>query len=278
MKQVTVVGLGLIGGSLALRLRAQGVKVVGADLPQALPAAEARGVADELVDSSARVALASALRSSDLTVLATPVSAILELLPLALEHAPLLTDCGSTKRAVVRAAGALSHEGRFVAGHPMAGLPGAGVKNADPELFVDRRWLLCGELASPSALQRVTEFVERLGAKAVRITAEEHDAAVALTSHLPQLLASALKVLAVERKAEPAAGPAFERATRVAGGAENMWGDIFASNGDEVAGALGALLELLEPLREELGAARPSNPLGAPSRKVMELLARARGR
>jgi prephenate dehydrogenase len=232
------------------------VHITAIDRGGVLASAEAQRVADVRVDIAEVAAVARALADSTLTVLAAPVSVIGEHVAWALEHAAIVTDCGSTKRGVVEAARKSARFHRFVPGHPMAGLPEGGIRNASAELFRDRTWIVCAEDADADAVVEVERLVAQVGARGLRLSAELHDAAVARTSHLPQLIASALSLIGEAHGARGAAGPAFERATRIAGGPESMWRDIFASNGDEVARALRELFTELEPVLAELEAAR----------------------
>jgi prephenate dehydrogenase len=152
----------------------------------------------------------------------------------------------------------------------MAGAPWGGIELATPDLFRGRRWLLCSEGCDADALELVESLVRRLGAEPVRIDAVAHDRAVALTSHATQLVASALAAVAVERGAEVTAGPAFEGATRVAGGPPEMWGDILSTNAQDIEQALGALIAELEAVRAGLGKEKPD------VEPALSLLARAR--
>ncbi len=276
MKKVVIVGLGLIGASLGVALRQRGTHVTGVDLPEVLGFDSAQTAADVLLPSGADERIQWALSDSELTILATPVSRIVELLPLALEHAPCVTDCGSTKRAISQAAQLCRNSARFVPGHPMAGLPGGGATNARADLFLGCNWLVCPTHASEEALSTVRRLLDALGANPVEMTAEAHDAAVAVTSHLPQLLGSVVKLFAHEQSASIAAGPSFERLTRAAGGAENIWKDIFVSNGDDIARTVRALIARLEPIASELETLGPTRSEGATPAKVLELLALAR--
>ena len=271
--RLAILGFGLIGGSVALAARARGIvaHVVGVDRADVLALPAARGAADELLDAADEAGTRRALAAADLVVVATPVGAIEAIIGEVLDVADVATDCGSTKRAICASAARSSRRGRFVAGHPMAGLPQGGIERASDDLFEGRQWLLCPEHSDPDAVARVETFVSALGAQPVRLTAEEHDRAVALTSHLPQLLASALAVLAERKHADVAAGPAFQSATRVAGGGEAMWRDILATNADEVSLALEALGEELDGIAKALRHKPPD--LGP----ALRLLERARG-
>jgi prephenate dehydrogenase len=271
MTSLVVFGFGLIGGSLALAAKASGFasSVTAIDSPEVLALPETERAADERLELGEEGAIREAMRGARLTVLAAPVGVIAERVDWALAHSSTVSDCGSTKRRIVEAARGSANFRRFVPGHPMAGLPEGGIRNASAELFRGRPWLISPDEAEPDAVECVRELVRSVGAKLVTIGVTEHDRAVARTSHLPQLLASALSVVAESPTVRCAAGPAFERATHIAGGPESMWHDIFASNADEVARALGELLDVLEPLRGELAA-------GVSTERVDALLRRAR--
>jgi prephenate dehydrogenase len=160
-------------------------------------------------------------------------------------------DCGSSKRAIAGAARGLAGAERFVPGHPMAGA-GADRAATRAELFEGRSWVLCPEGSDPLAVAAAESLVARLGARPVRMNADAHDRAVAWTSHVPRLMASALTALAWREGALPAAGPAFERLSRGAGGSIEMWRDVLSSNSDEVARALRALVSELQACANEL--------------------------
>jgi prephenate dehydrogenase len=273
MKRICIVGFGLIGGSLALALRRSGaVHVTAIDRAPVLARAEAKNAADEHLPLEETESLKAALERSELTVLAVPVSTIVRLLPWSLTHAPVVTDCGSTKREIAQAALENPRGARFVPGHPMAGLPDGGVENARGDLFEGRSWILCPERADPDARQAVAEMVQLTGANLIELTPEAHDRAVAVTSHLPQLLASSLYTLAEDQQARVAMGPAFERATRGAGGLESMWNDIFETNADEVARAAEQLSQELSKVAAGLRRSPPD------THAALSLLARARSR
>lgn len=257
--RVCIVGVGLIGESLAraLKLARPGLLVTGVDDAQVVRDAQSRGVLDEGISSDARQEVASQFAACNLVVLAAPVGAIQSWLPMALDHAPLVTDCGSTKRAILAASRNHPRATRFVPGHPMAGAGGGGARS---NLFHGLPWVICGEGSDEDAVVSVEECTRRLGARTVRLSAEAHDAAVAVTSHVPRLVASALTVLAEEEGAFEAAGPAFERLSRGAGGSRGVWSDVFGSNGDEVTRVLRHLLHTLGGLVADLeaGASRSS--------------------
>ena len=254
MTRVAVFGFGLIGGSLALALRAaqSAYHVTAIDRAEVIGNEHTRACADACVDVGHDSQVEEVLAESDVTVLAAPVSVIAERLPWVLERARLVTDCGSTKRHIALRAQACPRGRRFVPGHPMAGLPGGGTRNAVATLFQGKNWLLCPADSDADAVLAVEQMIRHTHANIVHMSVDVHDAAVARTSHLPQLLASALALIVEEHSARPAAGPAFERATLTAGGPAPIWRDIFATNGDEIARAIAELCGTLQPLAEEL--------------------------
>lgn len=271
MKRISIVGFGLIGGSLSLALRRNGaVHVTAIDRAPVLARAEAKDAADEHLPLEETESLKAALERSDLTVLAVPVSTIVRLLPWSLTHSAVVTDCGSTKREIANAAAETPRGARFVPGHPMAGLPDGGIENARGDLFEGRTWIICPGQAEPAARQTVAEMVALTGAHLVELSPEAHDRAVAVTSHLPQLLASSLLTLAEDQHARVAMGPAFERATRGAGGLESMWSDIFETNADEVARAAEVLSKELSKVATGLRRSPPD------THAALAMLARAR--
>jgi prephenate dehydrogenase len=258
MKRVAIVGFGLIGGSLSLALRRGGnVHVTAIDRAPVLERPEAQAAADEHLPLEQAEALREALERSDVTVLAVPVGTIVRLLPWSLTHARVVTDCGSTKRDIAHAAAEHARGAFFVPGHPMAGLPDGGIENARADLFEGRAWIVSPDRAEPTAFQAVRELLALTGAHLVELSPDAHDRAVAFTSHLPQLLASALLTLADEQSARPAMGPAFERATRAA---------------DEVARAVEALCKELGEVAVALRRSPPD------TQAALALLARARSR
>ncbi len=268
LSQLTIYGAGLIGGSIALSAKKSGYceRVVAIDLSGPAP-----GVKDDPFDAWAieEDDQQQALAESDLVVLCVPVRAIVKVLPHVLDKTPgYVTDCGSTKAAICHSIAHHPGRSRYVAGHPMAGHPVGGLVHASSDLFVGRRWILCPDSSSPDALEGVEQLVTATGAEVVQLDADVHDASVAWTSHLPQVIASALSVYAHEHEAMQAAGPGFASATRVAGGAEAMWGDIFETNARPIGISLSHLGKALSALGEELEQGRAESTL--------DMLARAR--
>lgn len=246
MKTVSIVGVGLIGGSFALALRQAGFTggIIGVSSPSTVRAALERGVIDQALP------LEQAAAQSDLIYLAQPIARILETLDCIDAHVrpgALITDAGSTKVAIMQRASERIRRGRFIGGHPMAGKESRGVEVADAELFRGRPYVLTSHDAEFS------RWIECMGARVVILTAEEHDRLVALTSHLPQLVSTALAAsIAAEPGAVQVAGPGAVDLTRLALSPYDIWRDIFATNSAPIDAALGAFIAKLEQLRKML--------------------------
>jgi prephenate dehydrogenase len=243
---VAVAGVGLIGGSFALALRQAGFagKIIGVSSAATVQAALARGAIDEALP------LAEAAAQADVVYLAQPIVKILETLDLidgAVRPGTLITDAGSTKLAIVERAGRTIKRGRFVGGHPMAGKEARGVEAADANLFRTRPYVLTG---ADAELER---WIEKIGARLVKLDAAEHDRRVALVSHLPQLLSTALASLIADHpESAKVAGPAAADLTRLARSPYDIWRDIFLTNAEEIDGVLGDAIARLQVLRENL--------------------------
>jgi len=247
---VAVVGLGLIGGSLARALSRAGYRVIGVDRPAvARRARAARAVAR----IAAGVEEAAAL--GDVLVLAASPAANLRLLRRVARAARpglVVTDVSSVKGPIVRAAERL--ETLFVGGHPMAGNERSGFGASSPGLFRGRAWILCpGGRASRGAVAAVGRLARAVGARPVRMSAAEHDRTVAFLSHAPQLLSWALVEAAradpVARRRLAIAGPGYAGMTRLAASPPALWRDILVQNRRETARAVAALVRRLRRRR-----------------------------
>ncbi|MEO8049826.1 MAG: prephenate dehydrogenase/arogenate dehydrogenase family protein [Acidobacteriota bacterium] len=245
-KVVTVAGVGLIGGSFALALRQAGFpgRIIGVSSPSTIRAAIDRGAIDEALP------LAEAAAQSDVIYLAQPIERILETLSViddAVRPGTLITDAGSTKQAIVERAARTIRRGSFVGGHPMAGKETRGIEAADANLFRSRPYVLTG---SDAVLE---QWVEKIGARVVRLGAAEHDRLVALVSHLPQLLSTTLaSLIADSPEAARVAGPAAADLTRLALSPYEIWRDIFSTNSWEIDRVIGDAIARLELLRGDL--------------------------
>jgi prephenate dehydrogenase len=243
--RTAVLGLGLIGGSLAGALRARGWPVAGWDPdPAARRRAGTRGVATRFEGAGAASA------GAEVVVLAAPPHANLELLErIALrEGTAVVTDTGSVKREIAAHGKRLLGE-RFVPGHPMAGRTPGGAAQADPALFEGARWFLCG--GGETARGRVARMVRAVGARPVQAPPARHDRMMARVSHLPQILASLLvgELAARDPEALAAAGPGFRGWARLAASPPELWMEILAANAGPVRDEIARLERALADLR-----------------------------
>lgn len=256
-EKIGIVGLGLIGGSIALAARQiwPTSLVIAVDNKDVLETAMRLHAIDVAADDL--VVLAEA----DLVILAAPVRQNLLLLDELDQHvrqAAVVTDTGSTKRAVVEAARGLPPRFTFIGGHPLGGAAASGLLHARPDLFKGRPWLLTpsGD-ASGAALERLMAFVRALGAAPRLLGAEAHDRLLAFLSHLPQLTASALMQVVGEAVGEDGltlAGRGLVDTTRLASSPSEIWKDIAATNRDQIGEALDTFIALLQDLRHDLAA------------------------
>jgi prephenate dehydrogenase len=250
--RVAILGVGLIGGSLglALRARAAASRVVGVGRSEAaLRRALELGAVDEVATDLAR-----GVAGADVVVLAAPVRACIALLPAvaaAVGPGAVITDVASTKAAIVAAAPAGA---AFVGGHPMAGSERTGVEAASARLFEDATWVVTPTATTPAwALERVLAMAAAAGARPVVMDAGTHDRRVAAVSHLPQAVAVALAA-AVPAEALPLAARGFRDTTRLAASSPAVWNDIFATNRDNVVAAIAACEDRLAELRAAIAA------------------------
>lgn len=255
-EKVGIVGLGLIGGSIALAARQlwPGGLVIGVDEKTVLETAMVRHAIDVAADDL------GVLAEADLVILAAPVRQNLDRLDeleRQVQGPAVVTDVGSTKREIVERAEGLPTRFTFVGGHPLGGAPRSGLEHARPDLFKNRPWLFTptGDGQGP-VLERLQQFVEALGARPHIMSPAEHDRLLAFISHLPQLTASALMhVVGATAGADGLAltGRGLADTTRLASSPATIWRDICASNADEIRNALDQLIGELERLRDGLG-------------------------
>ncbi len=252
VRSLAVVGTGLIGASVALAARRAGVEDVRGYDPDgtALAGAVERG-AVEAADS-----LAQAVGDAELTVVAAPVARLAASVAEVLEASSgTVTDVGSTKGAVVRAA---RSDARFIGGHPVCGSEARGPENARAELFDGATWFLTPVAQTdPERYRTLHAFVAAVGAVPVAVDPDAHDRLVALTSHLPHALANVLVNQAGATRIdghEPlaAAGGSLRDMTRVAGANPRIWIDIFLDNADAVRESLGEHRRRIEQLEGAL--------------------------
>ncbi len=255
-KHVTIIGVGLLGGSVAMAIKRAmpGAAVAGVGRRrQSLDEALALGAID-----TAHLDAAEPCAKSDLIILATPVGAFeayLKQIAPVLRGDAIVTDVGSTKALVVAAAERILGACRaFVGSHPMAGSDQRGASAARADLLAGANCIVTPTpQGDPARVRRVEQFWRTLGMNVLTMSPQEHDAAVARVSHLPHAL-SALLMLLPSDKHLPAAATGFASMTRLAGGDVEMWRDIFATNPQEVVAAIDEYASLLARLREMIAA------------------------
>lgn len=297
ISRVTVLGTGLIGGSFALACKKYltNIRISGWDRPDVLKEARARGAIDEAFTGE----LGPALRGADLVYIALPIGSTLDLLKEIAHHASthaIVTDACSTKFRISQSAEDLFLQEAgplFLPGHPMAGKEVSGITHADADLFGNSTYALIGptkkfdpdgpqefvtETAAGSSPRpfsspvisddpakrdtRVNAFlkiIEKIGARPLWLGAEQHDYAVALSSHLPQLAAVALASFLYDRLDENGlpitlAGPGLRDSLRLAGSSYHLWRDIILTNRDAISAALDLYARRLDELRERLNS------------------------
>jgi prephenate dehydrogenase len=268
IRQITIIGTGLIGGSLGLALRKKKFagRIVGCDREGTLERARARGAID---DGTANPG--DAMRGSQVVVLATPVLAIVDLIERlgpVLPAKALLTDVGSTKTVVVEQAMKVfgkSAGKRFLAGHPMAGKEMSGVDYADADLFEKAVWFLTplpgqdlsGLNLNEGLFAEFAGWIDAIGARIAMLPAEEHDRLCAWVSHVPQMISTALAAALVEEFGDEApllaaGGRALQEMTRISASPYSMWRDIAISNKSNLEKALWKVEQRLAHIRENL--------------------------
>jgi len=263
IRQITIIGTGLIGGSLGLALKKHKflVKIVGCDSAGIMDRARNRAAIDEAIARPV-----DAVRGSDVVVLASPVGAIIDLIgnlgPL-LPSKTLLTDVGSTKTEVLAKAKSVFGKTvgkRFLAGHPMAGKEQSGVDFADPDLFQGAAWFFTpvhGQNIYSGLGGEFLEWIARIGARIGSIDADEHDKLCAWISHVPQMISTALAATLVDEYGDEAplleaGGRALREMTRISSSPYSMWRDIAITNKRNIQEALHKLEQRLAHIRENL--------------------------
>jgi len=259
-EHVLIVGTGLIGGSVGLALRRSGHQVTGTDASKqhALAALEAEAIDDACDD------LDTGIRTADIVLIATPVGEVLATVEAIARSAPagtIVTDVGSTKGHIVaEAQRLLGPERPFVGGHPMAGTEGEGITSARADLFENALWILTPtETTDAAAYRRINTLVTAIGARTLALEPDEHDRLVALVSHLPYAIATALMAIAGDegdpRVFRTAAG-SFRDVTRTAGSNPRVWRDIFSTNREAVLREIDQFASTMARLRDAVDGGR----------------------
>jgi prephenate dehydrogenase len=275
--RIGIVGLGLIGGSIALAARQLWPQslVIAVDNKDVLETAMRLHAIDVAADDL--IVLAEA----DLVILAAPVRqnlAILDSLDENVRQPAVVTDTGSTKRAIVEAARRLPPRFTFIGGHPLGGAASGGLENARDDLFKGRPWLFTpADDRGGDSLEKLLAFARALGAEPRLLSVSDHDRLLAYLSHLPQLTASALMQLvgqAVGDEGLALAGRGLVDTTRLASSPTEIWKDIAATNAGELDAALAALIQVLEELRADLGRGERLEEVFSEARRWRDTLVR----
>jgi prephenate dehydrogenase len=283
--RVGIIGTGLVGGSIGLALRRAGVEVRGFDRDPTRSALALELGALDAVSASAAATAAAA----DVVIVAVPVSAIPAAVVEALDAgAAVVTDVGSVKQSVVAEVAALRPDlsSRYVGGHPMAGSEQDGLDGASADLFDGATWVLTPtDQTDAAAFTTLQQLLGRVGAEVFAVDPAEHDALVAVVSHVPQLAATTLMDVAATRGSGHAlllrlAAGGFRDMTRIAAGHPGIWPDICVANRDAIVTALDDYVDALAAVRvmvadqdrdglldvlERARAARRSLPTGIPA-------------
>ena len=252
-REICIIGTGLIGGSMGLLIKEimSEIRLTGVDLPD---------VIDNLPDNSpfdrtsTRENLAEVLASTDLILLALPVAAVIDILPEVISLAKdrsVISDVGSVKREILSCAEThKTPEVSFIGGHPIGGSERQGFENASSELLSGAKFIICPADDVPSEIvKRHIEFLASLNFEVMEMDAETHDRAMAYTSHLPQLISTALALTAgTVEEVNRTAGPGFSSMTRLALSPPEIWEDIFDHNGDELIHAVNSFSNILTNL------------------------------
>ena len=273
--KVGIVGLGLIGGSIALASRAAWPTslVIGVDNKDVLEEAMRRHAIDVAADDLI------VLAEVDLVVLAAPAKqniALLADLDANVRQTAVVTDTSGTKRAVVDAARGLPPRFTFVGGHPLGGAARGGLQHARADLFAGRPWLLTPDSdRTGAAVEKLSAFARGLGSEPHILLPAAHDRLLAFLSHLPQLTASALMQVVGDAVGEPGlalAGRGLVDTTRLASSPAEIWRDIASTNADEIGPALDALIRVLQSLRRDLPSGESLDEVFAAANKWREHL------
>ena len=254
-RRVSVVGLGLMGGSLARALAARGVQVVGYDRDaDSLSAAVDEGIVHEPLDDTL-----AGIEQADIVVLATPVATTAKLLTRLgdrLTGPSLIMDVASTKRSIIAAAEAAGLGPRYVGAHPLTGSHRSGWGASRASLFDEARVFLCpSATTTPQTLRLAESFWRSLRAGVEVLGAAEHDEQMAWRSHLPQAVSTALALALREANVPRSAlGPGGRDVTRLAGGDPDLWTGIMSDNAPAILQALTAMEEQFRLFRERLAA------------------------
>ena len=278
--RVGIVGLGLIGGSIALGARQiwPSALVIGVDRKDVLERAMVLHAIDVAADDPV------VLAESDLVVLAAPIEQnlrVLRELPGYVSGDAVVTDTGSTKRRMVEAAAGLPSRFTFVGGHPLGGAARGGIEHARPDMFAGRPWLFTpGGHQGTEAMNKLSAFASGLGAVPRTVTAEEHDRLLAFISHLPQLTVSALMHIVGEAAGAEGlslSGRGLQDTTRLASSPADIWKEVCSTNPDQIGAALDVLVDVLQRMRGDLADGTSIEEVFASANAWREMLVKIQG-
>ncbi|SOD92438.1 prephenate dehydrogenase [Spirosoma fluviale] len=253
---VSIIGIGLLGGSFALAVREKYPKMrfIGVDTsPVNGQLALAKGIVDDVLP------LSEAIAQSTLVVLATPVNVIIDMLPTVLDHLPsgaTVLDLGSTKGLICEVADAHPKRAQFVAAHPMAGTENSGPGAAFKELLVGKNLIICDrEKSHPDSLTLAESLFRDIGMKLFYMSPQEHDLHLAYVSHLSHVSAFALGLTVLEKEKDEQAifdmaSTGFSSTVRLAKSSPAMWAPIFDQNRQNVSQALADYIEFLQQFKQ----------------------------
>ncbi|MFP4691843.1 MAG: prephenate dehydrogenase, partial [Bacteroidales bacterium] len=273
-KTICIIGLGLIGGSMAIDLKKRGFSghVIGTDVnPVHLETALRRGIIDEALP------MEEAVLKAEITVLCTPVSVIRELLPQLLDltegSARVITDTGSTKEKIISRVSGHPNRKAYVAAHPMAGTEKSGPEAAFSGLFDNQCVIICEkEESDPAALAVTRELFRTLRMHVTFMDAAPHDLSAAYVSHISHLASFALSLCVQEKEKDQRnifrlAGGGFSSAVRLAKSPGEMWGPVFEQNNRNIIAVLQAYIDKLEVFKSHL--------IGKNNLEILELIREA---
>jgi prephenate dehydrogenase len=258
---ITIIGCGLIGGSLGLALRENQFpgQIFGIDRKEVLNKAVECGA----IDTGSEY-IEEGIKNAEIVILATPVREIIQLLEKIkpfLSKECLVTDTGSTKTEIIKRANIVfSDKNDFIGGHPMAGLEKGGIEHAKADLFSGKPYITVSRKNnSEIASLKMSHLLKKIGAFEIKLSADEHDRIIALVSHLPQLISVIMTNMfgqqvqeGYSEKCFKIGGNAFNELTRVASSPFSMWGDIYQTNSEWVISFIDNLEEMLEIAKKKL--------------------------
>jgi len=254
---IAIIGLGLMGSSLAMRLKGHCARLIGFDShPATLELALSKGIIDHAESVFPHPQPLSLWeRGVDILILATPVPSILDLiqqLPSLILAPCIVMDLGSTKRDIMQAMSNLPLHFDPIGGHPICGKEKLGLENADPNLYQNAPFVITPlKRATQHALRIAQEIISTIGAHPIEMTAEEHDCILATTSHLPFIIASSL-ARSTPHEFSSLIGPGFRSTARLAGTPSHMMMGILKSNRDNVLNALSAFQQQIAQIKTAL--------------------------